>query len=65
MLIIKSVGLDLALIIGVDSNLTALRKDNVSRPYGPRAMLVNSRIIIVGNLIRIDGVTALVELGRT
>ena len=45
-LIIKSVGLDLALIIGVDSNLIALRKDNVSRPYSPRATLVNPKIII-------------------
>ena len=46
MLIIKSVGLDLALIIGADSNLTALRKNNVSRPRGPRVMLVNPKIII-------------------
>ena len=49
----KSVRLDLALIIGVDFNLTALRKDNVSRPRSPKATLVNPRIIIVGNLIRI------------
>ena len=45
-LIIKSVGLDLALIIGADSNLTTLWKDNVSRPYSPRVMLVNPKIII-------------------
>ena len=51
--IIKSVGLDLALIIGVDSNLTALRKDNVSRPRSPRVTLVNPRIIIVRNPSRI------------
>jgi len=30
-LIIKSVGLDLALIIGADPDLTTLRKNNVSR----------------------------------
>jgi len=52
MLIIKSVGLDLALIIGADSNLTALRKDNASRPYSPRATLVNPKIIIGRDLIR-------------
>ena len=46
MLIIKSVGLDLALIIGADSNLTTLWKDNVSRPCSPRVMLVNPKIII-------------------
>jgi hypothetical protein len=51
MLIIKSVGLDLALIIGVDSNLTILQKDNVSRPYSPRVMLVSPRIIIGRTLI--------------
>ena len=51
MLIIKSVGLDLALIIGVDSNLTALQKDNVSRPRSPRVTLVNSKIIIGRDLI--------------
>ena len=47
----RSVGLDLALIIGADSNLTTLRKDNVSRLCSPRAMLVNSRMIIGRNLI--------------
>jgi hypothetical protein len=51
MLIIKSVGLDLALIIGVDSNLTTLRKDNVSRPYSFRVTLVSYRIIIGKTLI--------------
>jgi len=51
MLIIKSVGLNLALIIEEDFNLTTLRKDNISRPYSPRAMLVNPRIIIGKTLI--------------
>jgi hypothetical protein len=50
-LIIKSVGLDLALIIGVDFNLTTLRKDNASRLYSPRVTLVNPKIIIGRNLI--------------
>ena len=50
-LIVKSVGLDLALIIGVDSNLTTLRKDNVSGLYSPRVTLVNPKIIIGRNLI--------------
>jgi len=54
-LIIKSVGLDLALIIGADSNLTTLWKDNVSRPCGPRVMLVNPKIIISKDLIRRRG----------
>ena len=45
-LTIKSVGLDLALIIGADSDLTALRKDNASRPRSPRVTLVNPKIII-------------------
>jgi len=51
MLIIKSVGLDLALIIGVDSDLTTLRKNNTSRPYSPRVTLVNPKIIIGRDLI--------------
>jgi hypothetical protein len=50
-LTIKSVGLDLALIIGVDSNLTTLQKDNASRPYSPRVILVSPRIIIGKTLI--------------
>ena len=50
-LIIKSVGLDLALIIRVDFDLTALRKDNTSRPRSPRVTLDNPRIIIGRNLI--------------
>ena len=54
-LIMKSVGLDLALIIGVDFNLTTLRKDNVSRPCSPRATLVNFKIIISRDLIRRRG----------
>jgi len=48
---IKSVGLDLALIIGADFDLTALWKDNVSRPRSPRATLVNPKIIIDRDLI--------------
>jgi len=55
-LIIKSVGLNLALIIGEDSNLTALWGDNVSRLRSPRATLVNPRIIIGKNLIQISGI---------
>ena len=55
MLIIKSVGLDLALIIGADSNLTTLRKDNVSRPRSPRVTLVNPKIIIGRDLTRGTG----------
>jgi len=52
---IKSIGLDLALIIGVDSNLPALQKDNASRPYSPKATLVNPKIIIGRDLIRKRG----------
>jgi len=48
-LIIKSVELDLALIKGVDFNLTNLWKDNVSRLRNPRATLVNPRIIMGRN----------------
>ena len=44
--IIKSIRLDLALIIGADSNLTTLQKDNISRPYSPKVILVNPKIII-------------------
>jgi hypothetical protein len=50
-LIIKSVGLDLALIIGADFNLTALWKDNASRLRSPRVTLVNPKITIGRNLI--------------
>ena len=49
--IIKSIGLDLTLIIGVNSNLTTLQKNNISRLCSPRATLVNSKIIISRNLI--------------
>jgi len=48
-LTIKSVELDLALIKGADSDLTTLRKDNVSRLCNPRATLVNPRIIVGRN----------------
>ena len=48
---IKSVELDLALIMGADFNLTTLLKDNISRLYSPRATLVNPRIIIGRNPI--------------
>ena len=47
--IIKSVGLNLALIIGEDSNLTALQKNNISRLRSSRATLINPRIIINRN----------------
>jgi len=47
----KSVGLDLALIIGVDSNLTTLWKDNVNRLYSFKVTLVSLRMIIGRNLI--------------
>jgi len=51
---IKSIRLDLALIIGADSNLTALRKDNVSRLRSPKAMLVSPKMTIDKNLIQIN-----------
>ena len=51
-----TIGLDLALIIGANSNLTTLRKDNVSRPYSSRITLVSPRIIIGKNLIQISGI---------
>ena len=47
----KSVGLDLALIIGADFNPTTLQKDNISRLYSPKATLINLKIIIGRNLI--------------
>jgi len=53
-LIIKSVRLDLALIIGADSNLIALWKDNASRFRSFRAILVSFRIIMGKNLIQIN-----------
>jgi len=52
--IIKSVGLDLALIIGADFDLTTLWKDNVSRRCSSRVTLVNPKIIIGRNLIQIS-----------
>jgi hypothetical protein len=55
MLIIKSIGLDLALIIGVDSNLTTLWKDNVSKLCSPKITLVSPKMIIGKNLIQISG----------
>ena len=55
-LTIKSVGLDLALIIGADSNLTTLLKDNASRLRSPRATLANFKIIMGRNLIRTSGI---------
>jgi len=45
---IKSVGLNLALIIEEDSNLTTLWKNNISRLYSPRVTLVNPKIITLG-----------------
>ena len=64
-LTIKSVGLDLALIIGADSDLTTLRKDNVSRPYSPRATLVNPKIIIGRDLTRRKGTERYVPIITT
>ena len=55
MAIIKSVKLDLALIIGVDSNLITLQKDNISRLYSFKVILVNPKLIIGKNLIQIRG----------
>jgi len=52
---IKSVGLDLVLIIGTDSALTILRKDNISKLYSPKAILVSFRMIIDRNPIRASG----------
>ena len=51
-LIKKSVGLDLALIIGVDFDLTTLQRDNVSRLRSPRVTLVNPRMAIGRTPIR-------------
>ena len=51
MLIIKSIKLDLVLIIGADFNPTTLWKDNMSRLYSPKPTLVNFRMIIGRNLI--------------
>ena len=53
--IIKSVGLDLALTTGVDSDLITLQKDNVSRLYSPRATLISPKIIIGRDLTRRRG----------
>ena len=61
-LIIKSVGLDLALIIGADSDLTTLLKDNVSKLYSPRVMRVNPKIIIGRNLIRTSKIRSYVSI---
>jgi len=47
----KSIGLDLALMIGVDFNLTTLRKDNVSKFYSFKLTLVSPRMTIGRNLI--------------
>jgi len=55
-LMIKSIVLNLALIIGEDFNPTALRENNVSRLYSPRVILVNHRMIIGKNLIQISGI---------
>ena len=62
---IKSVGLDLALIIGADSNLTTLQKDNASRLRSPRVMRVNPKIIIGRNLIQISRIGSYVSIITT
>jgi hypothetical protein len=49
--IIKSVGLDLALIIGVNFNLITLQKDNTSRLYSLKVTLVSFKRMIGKNLI--------------
>jgi len=64
MLIIKSVGLDLALKIRADSNLTALQKNHISRLYSPRVTLVNPKIIIGRNLIRIKHASIITAVKR-
>jgi len=61
--IIKSIKLDLALTKGADSDLTTLRKDNVSRLRNPRATLVNPRIIIDRNY-RTKSHTAIITAAR-
>jgi len=56
MLIIKSVKLDLALIIGVKINLTILWKDNINKLYSFKVMLVSFKIIIGRNIIWVSGI---------
>jgi hypothetical protein len=51
----KSIGLDLASIIGADFNLITPQKDNTSRICSPKVTLVNPKIIISRNLIQISG----------
>ena len=62
MLTIKSVGLDLALIIGADSDLTTLLKDNASRLRSPRVTRVNPKIIIGRNLIRTSRIGSYISI---
>jgi hypothetical protein len=50
-LIIKSIGLDLTSIIGVDFNLTTPQKDNMSKICSLKVTLVNFKMIIGRNLI--------------
>ena len=51
MAIIKNIGLDLTLIIGADSNLITLQKNNISRFYSPKVMLISLKLIMGKNLI--------------
>ena len=53
--IIKNIKLDLALIIEADSNLTTLQKNNISRLYSLKVMLISPKLIIGKNLIQIRG----------
>ena len=61
-LTIKSVGLDLALIIGADSDLTTLLKDNASRLRSPKVMRINPKIIIGRDLTRTSRIRSHVSI---
>ena len=51
MAIIKNIELDLTLIIKADFNPTTLQKNNISRLYSPKVMLVSPKLIMGKNLI--------------
>ena len=61
---IKSIGLNLALIIRADFNSTTLQKDNISRFYSPKATLVNPKIIIDRNPIWINHIPVITAVRR-
>ena len=48
---IKNIGLDLALITGANSDLTTLWKNNISRLYSLKVILVSPRLIIGKNTL--------------